>query len=302
MSVSAKSENMNCASGTHGMIVRSAAAVVAVALLQVSVSATAEEGPYRPGSPEVLSPRKAERPDNGGQIVEAFGRAYASKNKPRVVLFWNRSLVDQLTEIKKSEKVTQVQKAGKTTTEFQEDSLGGRISGVASRHSETKTERMNETTEDKGKRTNPRERNAWALEDAVIRSLTAMGTKLVDRSAAMRFLVGERDMAPSSLDAVRVETDALLRKGDLLLEILMSEDFSAPSGWIYRILVKEIGSGRLLASGVTDARPPAKRPDRAFRAGERGFEKVSAPEPSLGEVAEELSNHVVTTLTLGLNR
>lgn len=109
-------------------------------------------------------------------------------------------------------------------------------------------------------------------------------------------------MAPSSLDAVRVETDALLRKGDLLLEILTSEDVSAPSGWIYRILVKEIGSGRLLASGITDARPPAKAPDRVFRAGDRGFEKVSAPEPSIGEVARELSKHVVTTLTFGLSR
>ena len=181
-------------------------------------------------------------------------------------------------------------------------SLGGQISDEASRHSETKTERTNETTEDKGKRTNPRERYDWALEDAIIRSLTAMGTKLVDRSAAMRFLVGERDMAPSSIDAVRIETDALLRKGDLLLEILMSEDVSAPSGWIYRILVKEIGSARLLASGITDARPPATAPDRVFRAGDRGFEKVSAPEPSIGEVARELSKHVITTLTLGLSR
>ena len=299
---SARFEQISWMSSSQRVAKRVLAVVITTMILPLSTRAEVEDGLYRPGAEPVLSPPKANSQDDSRKIIDAFVRAYANKKSPRVVLFWNRSLSDQLNDVKTSEKVTQIYSSGDITADLRIPDIGERSVDASSRRFVSKTERTDQTIEEKGKRRDTSERYGWALEDAVVRTLTGMGTKLVDRSAAMRFLAAERDLAPSALDGVRIETDALLKKGDLLLEILLSEDASTPSGLIYRILVKEIGSGRLLASGFTDARPAAKAPERTFRAGERGFEKISAPDLSISEVATELGNHVAKTLTMALSR
>ena len=137
---------------------------------------------------------------------------------------------------------------------------------------------------------------------SVFNALTGVGANLVDRSAAMRFADAEKAVQVERPDALRVEADALLQKGDLLLEVLNAPDPKAPSGLLYRLLVKEVGTGRVLASHVTDAKPKVRPPLRRLRFGDQGLEPVAAAQPSVGEVARELGKQVMRTLAVALGR
>ena len=120
----------------------------------------------------------------------------------------------------------------------------------------------------------------------------------------MRFSAQEADSSATSADAIRTETQALLDKADVLLEILSAPEPTAPSGLVYRILVKEAGTGRVLASKVTDARPTVvKTRGQGMKIGRKGLERVTeSDQTSVGQVARELTKQVLSTMTAGFSR
>jgi len=263
----------------------------------------AREGLLREGQPEVLVPATPEAPvDDSRQLVMSFAKAYAEHGEPRIAIFWNRAFSEQLKEIRKTEKVKRKETGGGKTVESQEDGTGGTVEESSVRQTEVTRERLDETVVDTGRREGPEERMTWVLEDAVVRALTASGARVVDRSAAMRFTVGERGADGRTVDALQTETIALLDKSDLLLEILMTNDPNAPSQLLYRVLVKEVGSARMLASAVTDGRPPAQAGKRKLQVGSSGYEPVPEPEPTVGDIARQLSRHVLRTMVAALER
>lgn len=235
-------------------------------------------------------------------MIDAFVEAYRERGRPRIVMFWNRALTDQLVEQRKTQKVKRREGGGTETAESQQDGAGGEVKLTERQNAETVTEHTDETAVDRGRRAGPAESFDWALEDAVVRALTGVGANLVDRSAAMRFADAEKAVQVERPDALRVEADALLQKGDLLLEVLNAPDPKAPSGLLYRLLVKEVGTGRVLASHVTDAKPKVRPPLRRLRFGDQGLEPVAAAQPSVGEVARELGKPVMRTLAVALGR
>jgi len=287
------------------MTTRTTCVVVSLALLAPATALRAADPAdpsYRDGTPPVLSPTPTEVVDDAQAVVDAFAEAYRQRGQPRLVLFWNRALTDQLVEQRRTQKTFNRQSGGNQSQERQSDGTGGEVSLTEGQHSTSVTERTDETTVDHVRRAGPAEGFAWAVEDAVVRSLAGSGANLVDRSAAMRFVDAERAVPETRPDALRVEAEALLQKGDVLLEILSTPEPKAPSGLLYRVLVKEVGSGRLLASLVTDARPKPQPTVRRLRVTEGGLAAPPVLEPSVGEVARELSKQVLRTLTAALQR
>lgn len=262
---------------------------------------------YREGQPPVLEKRNEHTPvaDDVNQEIEAFEAAYSAKGRPRVMLFWNRSISDQLEVKILKEKTRRKEGVKNKSSESQKDDSGGEVGVTDARYSEVEVEKTNETVVDAGRREGPAEAFTWALEDAVLRALTVLKVNVVDRSAAMRFSSSERDPARST-DAIRTETQAMLDRADVMLEILSTKDASAPSGLLYRILVKEVHTARVLATRVTDARPPPMKtsgtPRSSIRIGRNGLERAVAEEPSatVAQVARELTRQVLATLAIGI--
>ncbi len=65
-------------------------------------------------------------------------------------------------------------------------------------------------------------------------------------------------------------------KADLLMEILATRDHRSPAGTAFKVTVKEISSGRVLANVVTLALPPEQTAP-SYAATKHGFVPVELP-------------------------
>lgn len=250
---------------------------------------------YRPNLPGVLASQPSNAPDDGPAILKALAEANEQRGKPRTILFWNRTLHAGLREAKVTEKTIKHENESAGTEERQVDGTGGEIKLKTDKDTRTSTERTEDLKSDLGHRDGIRETASWILEDAVVRAVTAAGVRLVDRNAAIRF-VGSEAIAAQE-DSYLTEVAAVRGKSDLILEILITDEANAPSNFLYRITVREVGSGRLLASRTTDARPPSQPQSGNLRFGTTGLERIPVTAPTLADIAKELSKQVARTLT-----
>src|SRR5205085_11903747 len=94
-----------------------------------------------------------------------------------------------------------------------------------------------------------------------------------------------------------IETEALSRYADLLLEVLATTDRSAPLAQTFRVTLREVNSGRLLSDFLTRADPPVA-PSR-YVATENGFERTH-PSISGNDVLRQLARETALSLTAAL--
>lgn len=277
---------MATADRKHGWMMR-AVLGIGVATALDAVAAADPPPRYREGQPPVMTAHEVAGADNA---VGALRVAYAARGQPRVMLFWNRILTDQVTGVRKVRKVRSLRPGGPPAVECT-DETGGDDTANAPVTPSGAVECTEETVVDQGRRRDLHETLAWTMEDAVVGALTDAGVRLVDRNAAIRFTAADG----TSRDPVRVETAGLAERSDLLMELLMTPDARAPGGVRYRVLVKENGTGRLLASGVTGIRTHPEKPATRLKVGRNGFEREPVDADDAAH-ARELGRLAVTTL------
>ena len=188
--------------------------------------------------------------------VGQFGAAYNKAGKPRIALFWNRELTDQVST--DSREVTRI------NAHRSRDGNDYSLSASQGR----------ETTALPHRNSSLSERDLWLVETEFTQRLLDAGAVLVDRAAIVR-MTAVGASAPASMPGI--EMSALAGKADLLLEVLLTRDDSAPLGWGFRSNLKDVRSGRVLGSQYLSAMPELPpRGEPSFRAGPKGYERVEA--------------------------
>lgn len=252
----------------------------AVLLLALTSSALATDSSiYRSGVPDVLQPA-GPASSNDDAVLDRFRRLYAARKAPRIVVFWNREFSDRVasnyrTGLRISER-TEADVTGTSETVFGPD---GPVTFDEHQVSGARTidVTIGESVSDSDSHRRPGllENDDWSVEAAFTRLFIEAGGNLIDRAVAMRTTAARaKEEGAERLDPQQIETSALLGKADLLMEVLQTPDKEGPIGFRFRVSVKDIRTGRVLANITTVGRP-ADAAETEWRAGRDGFVKVS---------------------------
>lgn len=267
------------------------AGLVVITLGAIHVNAAAETNSippdlYRPGEAPVLTPNppKVVAPvvPSDATIIADYGRAYRFLQRPRIAVYWNRSLTDRISQWFEPRR-----RASSAEIESSMQVPHGPLRGTI-RGSSATGEQYLATDPKRGGMV---ERDALEFESAFYEPFLNAGTKFVDRAAILRLSRSDmrnplqRDASP---DVQVLETEALKDYADLLLEILLVPDAKAPAGFAFHILVKRVRTGQIVASrftralGASTAQPA---PKGELVPGPGGFYRKQPP-PSYASVAD----------------
>lgn len=241
---------------------------------------------YRDGLPTVLTPPpRFAAPDPSG-VLAGFADAYQRHGAPRMIIFWNRALGDSTTAS------YELRSDSRSDTHGSEDLTLYANGRTITRDSTTEgSSRVGLHRTDDARRDGLAERADWHAEEGFNRAMLANGVRLIDRTMAIRATAAG---LPGKTDAVVTESAALAGKADLLVEILQTPDASAPSGYAFRVDVKDVHSGALFASFVTRGDPP--QGPRRFVAGMRGYERERPRLPGIGTVGAQVGREMLAAL------
>lgn len=258
--------------------------IVSVCVCAASnVAFTQTPSQYRKDVPATLAPVPA--PDLTA-VTSDFAKAYAQAKKPRIVVFWNRAVDDDLTT--SYEAHARITNRADIQTSASVDAGRARRSAYADARGSGSLDQTIEAvvgvrnTEKPERASGPSESIEWQMLSGFQQPLTDAGATVVDRATIMR--TSKAGMAADMTPNIQaIEATALAEKADLIIEVLMNQDSESPSGYAYRIEAKEVSTGRVVASFTSNAAllPFTKK----YYANERGF--VAAPPPA-DEVGAQL--------------
>ncbi|MBX9746746.1 MAG: hypothetical protein K2X34_07580 [Hyphomonadaceae bacterium] len=228
--------------------------------------------------------------EGSNETVQAFQSWNVARKKPRILVYWNRQLTDDI--LSKS----RLREIDETTTEDGRTTLDKTTaSGPESvRHvddqgmSRKRTERWSEETQSTGGEyatmaTLP----SWRLESAFTNVFLSAGARLVDRNSALRTLSASTAVGPEQ-DLQRIEAKALSGRADYLVEVLPMEEKGSPTGMIFRVKVTRTADTQVIAqflsAGEADTGPGA------FTPGASGdFEWTGPRAPTIDEIGLKLA-------------
>lgn len=266
---------------------------IAGALLVALIGAGAAPAQqYRANMPEVLDapPPPAGAAQSNMLTTSSFRSAYARQKSPRMVIFWNRQLTDSLsTSYEEWARYTLADGRVVDRTLYSDGSTTVAGRGVEAEYRSGRTA----VAADGARSDGLAERADWRAAQGFNRTMLAGGAKLIDRTLIMRATAIDGKVDRS--DAQSVEMSALTGKADLLVEVLQTPDDSAPSGYSFRVDVKDIRSGTLLATVVTQGNPPAGGPGR-WVAGPNGYQRERPLPPSVDQVGARVATEVMQAL------
>lgn len=285
----------------------------AVASLGVTASASAQyrEGqppvagqgdlPYRPGQPQTLTPPPPPA-DPAIGVRSRFRTAYARAGSPRIVIFWNREFTDEVgTKYENYARIDSQTDAASSTRGAAIGGFGVSVAGVDSAStSRTATEIRTGTD----RITDNRRGSAYSesvdfdIESAFTSMMGSGGANLVDRTSIMR-TTGYRSGAGATSNIQRVETAAILGKADIVIEVVQLDDPRKPDGVSFKVIGRNVRSGKTLVTLNTGARPPQQR--MGYVAGPSGgFVRATAPEPGPSDVGRQLAVETMSALSARL--
>lgn len=122
------------------------------------------------------------------QNIQKFSTVYKAKNRPRIAIFLNRTLSDEVREWKTAER--QVKSGDGSMTTVTSDIFGNRRTTELKREFATYRQMHSEGD---GERVNPDERYVWIFEDSFVDPFLNAGTVLIDRATIMRLVVARGD-------------------------------------------------------------------------------------------------------------
>ena len=276
------------------------------ALVLALLAAGSASAQYREQQPRVLEPPAAQFADRSKEIIDEFQAAYRAAGTPRIALFWNVVLTDQVAEGTTSSSRMRGQTT-ETVSRLEQETAGEAgnsrlVDGDSRRNVDLTVNRTSRAT-DSAKRGTPfAERDAWLLEGAFTKALMEGGAELIDRNLMMRVTAGQLE-AGKDRDQRTVEAKALMGKADVLLEVLLTQDVDSPLGWGFRCTLRDISTGRLKGSFYTKAIPELPKPAAQYQATSKGFERVEArPVVTVDHVGRRLALDAMGELPAMLSR
>ncbi len=224
-------------------------------------------------------------------VVAAFAAAYARNRSPRMIVYFNRELSEEVREWTASERIAidgqhRSNKSG-PDGETKESSRGGIAISA-------------QVATGDGGRYGPGERWMWEFEQAISEMLLDADVALIDRALAMRRQAAATDddtLGNPSRSVRTIEMQALEGHADLLVEVWAARSSEAPIGYEFRAQVKDINTGRLVTTVTTLGEGTADEDARrTVVATSRGYEFVEEM-PTVADAATELGVALMESLT-----
>ena len=224
--------------------------------------------------------------DTSAQTVERFIDAYTTQGKPRIAVFFNRTLSDEVREWRtesrfvvsgdlnkvsvagaageSSRENASISQSSGTTVETQSGSISSGESIRADSSSRSGKAAVGKIKAEGGagsiyeqqhieleNRESAPEDWMWQFEESFLRQFLTAKANMIDRAAIMRLLAlesGKQGDPQDLLSTKAIETTALQDKADLLLELLVRSNPHSPVRYEFRASVKEVTTGRILAN------------------------------------------------------
>jgi hypothetical protein len=215
--------------------------------------------------------------------VKRFQAAYSSKKKPRIAVFLNRALSDEVRDWRVNEGyiVRYGEKGGKQADLDVYPSRGVR----------------------EEPRPAPGETWMWAFEDGFLEPFMESGVRLVDRATIMRLVAAETQgeggaLAP--LAVKKVEVDALRGYANIFVELLISASPGAQYGYAFKATAKDVKTGIIIANVVSVDWKYQPETERRILAGQSDYEVVAENRtPPLDDVASTLALELMSSMARG---
>lgn len=217
--------------------------------------------------------------------VAAFTTAYAARQSPRIMVYFNRELSAEVQEWVASERIaiegqSRTTKGGETTD---------RAGGVTISHQVANSD---------GGRVGPGERWMWEFEQAVAELLLDARVNLIDRAVVMRRQAasGQEMLGNAQTSSRTLEMQALDQYADLLLEVWVVRAADSPVGYEFRAQVKDLKDGRLVTTVTTYGEGTGKEPRRVYVASATGYQAYEEL-PTVTDAAQALTATLMESLT-----
>jgi hypothetical protein len=222
-----------------------------------------------------------------------FQAAYAAKKSPKMVVFLNRQLSDEVREwVTDTRRVVTGTHSETETVDGKETERTDKVGGLTA-HTQKHV--------DSATRMSPNERWMWAFEDGFIQPLLGSGAKMVDRATIMRLVAassGQQGNAHALLAVKKIEMDALKKHADVFVEILIARSPASLYGYEFKATAKEVNTGIIVASVTSLRWRPEDRRQRRVLATSEGYKVVETIKiPSVDRVACDLATDLMNALT-----
>lgn len=239
------------------------ARIVPAMCLGISLSAFAQDHQAAPMIGQHVP--EARGPSYSQQIAATkleFQNAYNLQGRPRIAIFWNRKLDDQLSQWYTASRNVDTRDNwfGKGFTASQkrldvEDRFDGRPQ--------------------------PDELSGFEFGAGYTRTLLNTGVEVVDRDTIMRLMHGKTKEAADSVvvaDYQQVEIDALFEYADYIAEVLYAPGDVGGDPLNFMISIKEVKTGRVVTMfrSKTDTLPEVEYAPE-WVVGENGYEQIEVP-------------------------
>jgi hypothetical protein len=232
--------------------------------------------PVRSDDVSVPSPA-AEAPGTTQDIVQTFRSAYAHAGKPKLAIFWNRQLTDALHDWYGDARLVITNTSeGSLSGNVSSPSVSGAASLNGSSSQQTTVEMQRRLPDPNNQRLQPSESWEWQFQDGFLTPFLAAGATVLDRTAMMRITA-----AGTRGDSSMIEMKALQGMADLLIDILVTPQARATTGYELRARVLEVKTGRIVAY-VNSRSLKGWNPPKQAIATSHGFEMPDEDDDAFG--------------------
>lgn len=248
---------------------------------------------YRKDLPDVMATPMAVEP-GPTYSAASFTAIYTKAGKPGVAVLWNREFSDLLQQGESTQLSISSARVGGVQVD------GNTAAGVSAAKT-TVTSQDIKSRQDE--RVGPAEHLDLQMRSAFMQALVRAGVRVVDRNVAMRTTaLGKKGDA---LDSQQVETEAIGKHAQLLMEVLNTRDPASPTGWATHVSVKSLHDGTLLAESYVEGslRPQPMGGAKRFAADPRGgFREVQTPAKPMVESGQHAAEQTLLTLQQALGK
>ena len=230
------------------------------------IKASAQDHPAAPmiGELAVEEPSQNAHLDVN-RIKADFSHAYVGAGRPRLAIFWNRKLDDQLSQW--------------YTGSRRIDTRGGWWGGKGF----TATQQRIDIEDRFDGRPQPSEVDAFDFGAGFTRTLLNSGVDIVDRDMIMRLTHSDAKEAADTIivaDYQQVEIDALIGYADLFAEVLFAPAQSGDENINFLINIKEVNSGRVVTMFRSDSNLEEAAYKYEWVGTAQGYRKIKVPDES----------------------
>ena len=235
-------------------------------------------------------------------IIDAFEAANKKAGSPRIAVYFNRELSDEIREWIPGDRHQSTVEVSQTVSG---NSIAtGPVNGQATTSVKTDA-RSQFYVGVTGGRDDPRETWKWEFEDAITDTLLQGNASIIDRAVIFRLMAKQSPQTAGldgSASTTLNEISALGEFADILVEMKVKRTSSAV-GYDFRATAKSVKTGRILGSAYVSHADDEHNTKRRWAATDRGYEVVGVESDlTVDTVAREITLKLMESMAPQLGK